>query len=87
MARPVVGVIGNAYSVENRFTVQMAGERNFRAVANVAGALPLVFAGEPDITDIDDLLQVVDGILADRCARQCPSQPFSNRARPRLRAL
>lgn len=63
MAKPVVGVIGNAYSVENRFTVQMAGERNFRAVADVAGALPLVFAGEPDITDIDDLLQVVDGIL------------------------
>ena len=63
MGRPVVGVIGNAYSVENRFTVQMAGERNFRALAEVAGALPMVFAGEPEITDVGDLLNVVDGIL------------------------
>lgn len=63
MAKSVVGVIGNAYSVENRFTVQMAGERNLRAIADVVGALPMVFAGEPDITDIGDLLNVVDGIL------------------------
>src|SRR5262245_38350490 len=34
-----------------------------RAVAEVAGALPLMFAGTPDITDIDALLGAVDGIL------------------------
>lgn len=63
MKRPVVGVIGNAHLVENRFAAQLVGERNLRAVAEVAGALPLMFAGAPDITDIDDLLAVVDGIL------------------------
>ncbi len=63
MAKPLVGVIGNAYSVENRFAVQMAGERNLRAIADVAGALPLMFAGKPEITDISDVLSVVDGIL------------------------
>ena len=61
--RPVVGVIGNTYSVESRFNVQMAGERNLKAVADVAGALPLIFAGCPGITDIGALLDVVDGIL------------------------
>ena len=63
MKRPVVGVIGNAYRVEDRFAVQMVGERNLRAVVEVAGALPLIFAGAPDITDIGALLDVVDGIL------------------------
>lgn len=63
MARPVVGVIGNAYRVEDRFSVQMAGERNLRAVADVANALPMIFAGSPDITEIGALLDVVDGIL------------------------
>ena len=63
MARPVVGVIGNAHMVENRFSAQMVGERNMRAVADVAGALPLMFAGCPDITDVAALLDVVDGIL------------------------
>jgi putative glutamine amidotransferase len=63
MRKPVVGVIANAHVVESRFAVQAVGERNLRAVADVAGALPLMFAGAPEITDIDDLLGVVDGIL------------------------
>jgi putative glutamine amidotransferase len=63
MRRPVVGVIGNAHQVENRFATQMVGERNLRAVAEVAGALPLMFAGSPEITDIAALLDAVDGIV------------------------
>lgn len=63
MRRPVVGVIGNTHVVENRFPAQMCGERNLIAVAEVAGALPLVFAGCPQITDIGTLLGTVDGIL------------------------
>ena len=63
MARPVIGVIGNYYNLENRFSVQLAGQNNLRAVADVADALPLIFAGNPAITDIADLLAVVDGVL------------------------
>ena len=63
MKRPVVGVIGNTHVVENRFAVQMAGERNLLAVAEVVGALPLIFAGNPLITPIADLLDAVDGIV------------------------
>jgi putative glutamine amidotransferase len=63
MTRPVVGVIGNTHIVENRFPAQLVGERNLRAVADVVGALPLMFAGTPEITDIGALLDVVDGIV------------------------
>jgi putative glutamine amidotransferase len=61
--KPVVGVIGNAHRIESRFDVQVVGERNMRAVADVAGALPLMFAGCPEITDVGALLDVVDGIV------------------------
>jgi putative glutamine amidotransferase len=61
--RPVVGVIGNAYRIENRFATQMVGERNLLAVAEVAGALPLMFAASPAITDIGALLDTVDGVM------------------------
>src|SRR5260370_18884067 len=61
--KPVVGVIGNAQVVNERHNVQRVGQRNRRAVAGGAGALPLMFAGTPDITDIDALLGAVDGIL------------------------
>lgn len=63
MTRPVIGVIGNRYVIENRFTTQMVGESNLRAVADVADALPLMFAGHPAITDIASLLSAVDGIV------------------------
>ena len=63
MAKPVVGVIGNAHVVNDRHNVQLVGQRNLLAIAEVAGALPLMFAGTPDITDIDALLGAVDGIL------------------------
>ena len=63
MKKPIVGVIGNAHRLEGRFDVQAVGVRNLRAIAQVAGALPLVFAGCPEITDVPALLDVVDGIV------------------------
>jgi putative glutamine amidotransferase len=63
MTRPVVGVIANAHVAENRFPVHQVGQRILRAVAEVAGALPLMFAAAPDITDIASLLATVDGVL------------------------
>ena len=63
MKRPVVGVIGSAHLAENRFPAQRVGERNLMAVAEVTGALPLIFAGDPAMTDIDALLETVNGVL------------------------
>jgi putative glutamine amidotransferase len=63
MTKPIVGIIGNHVKVENRFAVQAAGERNMAAVAEVAGALPLIFSGNPKLTDIRDLLDTVDGVV------------------------
>src|SRR5579871_3195819 len=61
--KPVVGVIGNAHRIEGRFDVQAVGVRNLRAIAQVAGALPLVFAACPELTDVPALLDAVDGIV------------------------
>jgi putative glutamine amidotransferase len=63
MKRPVIGVIGNAHLVEKRFPAQLVSERILRAVAESTGALPMMFAGAPEITDADALLQAVDGVL------------------------
>ncbi len=63
MTLPVVGVIGNSQVVNDRYNVQSVGQRNLRAIAEVAGALPLMFPGIPEVTDIGSLLDAVDGIL------------------------
>jgi putative glutamine amidotransferase len=63
MKRPVIGVIGNTYLAENRFPSQRVGEKNLKAVVDVTGALPLMFAGCPELTDVGALLDAVDGVL------------------------
>jgi putative glutamine amidotransferase len=63
MSKPVVGVIGNAHLVDNVYRGQLVGMRSLNALAQVAGALPLMFAGAPDITEVDALLGVADGVL------------------------
>ncbi|AKI01502.1 putative glutamine amidotransferase [Hoeflea sp. IMCC20628] len=83
MVRPVIGIIGNAYSVENRFTVQMAGVSNLQAVVDVTGALPLIFAGNPRLTDIADLLAVVDGILLTGARANVHPSRFGTEPDPR----
>ena len=83
MTKPVVGVIGNAHRVENRFTTQMVGERNLRAIADVTGALPLMFAGTPEITDIDTLLDTVDGILLTGARANVHPRRFGLEPHPR----
>ena len=63
MARPVVGIIGNSHMVEDRYAAQIVARANMKAVAEAAGALPLMFAGTPDVTDMTALMEAVDGIL------------------------
>lgn len=83
MKKPVVGVIANHYFLENRFNVQHVGERNLRAVADVACALPLMFAGTPEITDIGALLDVVDGILLTGARANVHPTRFRAEAHPK----
>jgi len=83
MTKPVVGVIGNAHRVENRFSTQMVGERNLRAIADVTGALPLMFAGSSEITDIETLLDTVDGILLTGARANVHPARFGLEADPR----
>jgi putative glutamine amidotransferase len=62
MTKPIIGVICNTLLVEDRYQVQMSGERNLRAIA-VTGAMPLMFASLPEVTDVNDLLSIVDGVM------------------------
>jgi putative glutamine amidotransferase len=83
MGRPIVGIIGNSYKIENRFLVQAAGERNMAAVAEVTGALPLVFSGDPRLTDIRDLLDAVDGVVLTGARANVHPRHFNTEPDPR----
>ncbi|MEP3345621.1 MAG: gamma-glutamyl-gamma-aminobutyrate hydrolase family protein [Litoreibacter sp.] len=63
MARPVVGIIGNAHLVNDEYPAHMAGAMNCQAIAEVSGAVPMIVPSCPSLIDIDDLMSVCDGFL------------------------
>lgn len=63
MTKPIVGIIGNHHKLEDRFDIQMTGLNNFQAVSQITGAMPLMFASDPETTDVTALVDTVDGIL------------------------
>ncbi|SFR44041.1 gamma-glutamyl-gamma-aminobutyrate hydrolase family protein [Litoreibacter janthinus] len=63
MARPVVGIIGNSYLINDEYPAHAAGSMNCKAVAEVADALPMIVPSCPSLTNVQDLLDACDGFL------------------------
>ncbi|MEO0358613.1 MAG: gamma-glutamyl-gamma-aminobutyrate hydrolase family protein, partial [Pseudomonadota bacterium] len=63
MGRPVIGIIGNHYLLNDEYPATAAGDMNVAAVAQVCDALPLVVPADPSMVDLDDLLDTCDGFV------------------------
>ncbi len=61
--RPVVGIIGNSYLINDQYPAHAGGTMNSQAVAEVAGALPLLIPSDPRYVSVNELLEVCDGFL------------------------
>lgn len=63
MARPVVGIIGNSYLLNDQYPVHAGGQMNADALAEVAGCMPLIIPSDPKHVSVAELLEVCDGFL------------------------
>ncbi len=63
MARPVVGIIGNSYLMNDQYPTHAGGTMNSDAVANVSDCLPLLIPADPRFVSVDELLETCDGFL------------------------
>ncbi len=63
MARPVIGIIGNHYLINDEYPSHAGGSMNSEAVAEVCGAVPVVIPADPRLVSIEDLLEICDGFL------------------------
>ncbi|MDP3265102.1 MAG: gamma-glutamyl-gamma-aminobutyrate hydrolase family protein [Tabrizicola sp.] len=61
--RPVVGIIGNSYMMNDRYPVHSGGTMNSASVAEVAGCLPLIIPSDPRFVSVAELLDLCDGFL------------------------
>lgn len=63
MRKPVIGIIGNHYLINDEYPAHAAGVMNSEAVAHVCAALPLIVPADPNLVDIDSLMDVCDGFV------------------------
>ena len=63
MSRPVIGIIGNAFLINDQYPAQAAGTMNIEAVARVCDALPLIVPAMPQALAIEDLMATFDGFI------------------------
>ena len=63
MTRPLVGIIGNQYLLNDSYPVHAGGEMNTEAVSCVSGCLPMLIAPDPRFVSVEELLDTCDGFL------------------------
>ena len=63
MSRPVVGIIGNSYLINDEYPVHAGGTMNSEAVCDVAGALPLIVPADPRYGSAEEWMEVCDGFV------------------------
>lgn len=63
MSRPVVGIIGNSFLINDEYPVHAAGKMNTDALAFVCGAIPLIIPTDPTVVSTEELMEICDGFL------------------------
>ncbi|MFD2738556.1 gamma-glutamyl-gamma-aminobutyrate hydrolase family protein [Sulfitobacter aestuarii] len=63
MARPVVGIIGNSYLINDQYPVHAGGQMNSDAVAAVSRCMPLIVPSDPRHVSVAELVETCDGFL------------------------
>lgn len=63
MSRPIVGIIGNSYLLNDQYPVHAGGTMTSEAVAEVSGCMPLLIPTDPGLVSVDELLDTFDGFV------------------------
>ncbi|UWQ20342.1 gamma-glutamyl-gamma-aminobutyrate hydrolase family protein [Jannaschia sp. W003] len=61
--RPIVGIISNAYLLNDQYPAHANGASNTEAVAQVSDCMALCFPADPAVSPLDELLDTFDGFL------------------------
>lgn len=63
MMRPVVGVIGNSFLVNDQYPVHASGTMCGEALVSAAGCMPLIIPSDPKQVSVKELQEYFDGFL------------------------
>ncbi|MEL6517741.1 MAG: gamma-glutamyl-gamma-aminobutyrate hydrolase family protein [Pseudomonadota bacterium] len=63
MARPVVGIVGNAHLINDQYLIHGGSAMCSNAISEVSEAVPLIVPTCPDLVEVADLMAACDGFL------------------------
>ena len=63
MGRPVIGIIGNSYLLNDQYPVHAGGIMNSQAIAQVSGCMPLLVPSDLSLVSVAELMECCDGFL------------------------
>jgi len=63
MTRPIIGIIGNSYLLDESYPVHACGTMNSDAISQVAGCMPVILPSDPRFVSVGELLGMCDGFL------------------------
>ncbi|MEM6595300.1 MAG: gamma-glutamyl-gamma-aminobutyrate hydrolase family protein [Pseudomonadota bacterium] len=63
MARPVIGVMGNHYLINDEYPAYATGEMSCDAVVDAAGGIPWVVPSNPSYATTAELMSICDGFV------------------------
>ncbi|WP_368184023.1 gamma-glutamyl-gamma-aminobutyrate hydrolase family protein [Aestuariibius sp. HNIBRBA575] len=61
--RPVIGIIGNSYLINDEYPTHAGGTMNSCAISHVSNCAPMIIPASPDVVQVDELLSICDGFL------------------------
>ncbi len=63
MARPLIGIVGNYYVVNDDYPVQASGEMNIEAVSDICDAVSVIVPSIPKNAKPEELVEICDGFI------------------------
>ena len=63
MSRPVIGIMGNFYLINDQYPAHASGTMNCEAIVDLCDATPLIIPGDPRFVSVDELIVRVCGWL------------------------
>jgi len=63
MTRPVVGIIGNSFLINDQYPAHAAGAMNTQAISEVSNCIPILIPADPRFLSVEELMGICDGFL------------------------
>ena len=63
MRRPVIGIVGNNYLVNDEYPVHASGQMNCAVVSEVMNCIPMIVPSNPKYSSLTELMAICDGFL------------------------